>query len=81
MAHYTRPVNTELELVIAYPANGDTVLHLKGCAHTLRSTMREVRAFDYADANQYNDDWYAVAPCAAKGKGRVCTSYGADCNC
>jgi hypothetical protein len=82
MAHYTRPLNAELDLVVAYTSTGESVIHAKGCSHTKGSrVIREARNFTYDEANKYNDDWYFVAPCAANGKGRICTKYGPSCSC
>ena len=82
MSHFTRPVKQDTALVVAYPDLGSAVIHAAGCSHAKGSrTVRESLPFSYEDSLAYNDDWYDVAPCAADGKGRVCTEYGDNCNC
>lgn len=81
MSHFNRPVNTELDLVVAYPSTGEAVIHAKGCAHTKGNrSIRNAWDFTYNPEDAF-EDWFFVAPCAAAGKGKICTRFGADCDC
>lgn len=82
MSHYSRPVKANIALVVAYPTDGLPTIHQAGCAHAKGNrNVREAVPVTYDSEGVYGDDWYQVAPCAANGKGRVCTRYGSDCNC
>lgn len=70
-----RPVKQGINLVIAYPKPGEAVLHQAGCAHVNRKAVHEAIPTDYDDNGTY-EDWYQVAPCAAQGKGFICTAGG-----
>lgn len=74
MSHYTRPVKQDIDLVIAYP-NDDAVIHKAGCSHTKHKAVREAMPTEY-DAEGIYEDYYQVAPCAADGKGFICTAGG-----
>lgn len=82
MAHYGRPVNTSLNLVSASPDSGTTVIHAEGCGHSKGSrTIRQASPHEYDAEGIYNDDYYDVAPCAATGKGFVCTNKRGHDHC
>jgi hypothetical protein len=81
MAHYARPVKQGIDLVVAVQkdrygyAVGSSMIHAAGCVHSKGSrVVSEALPVEYDVDGVYADDWYNVAPCAANGKGLVCTS-------
>jgi hypothetical protein len=66
MSHLTHPIKVEA-IEIHQAPDKPTTIHAVGCSHGRRAhTEVRARKFIPTEDDGYEDDWYAVAPCARK---------------